>query len=492
MRTRIAGPNQSIRFVPYRIPSGPQPPGEVVAEAEEEDGHLQRRPASRAWLNRPAWIDGGVNPPQFYITIEEINATLRAHGYPPRSTIPEQAQPTAVEDPIALPVMPQRDTTTGVVPVALPKQTEVVLGPSVGCIVNVSLMWMAEQPSVQGKRKGATKRTSIDKVQRISVNQASTRRHFIEQCLKVINHDKIYVAGEKQGPSFKLWWKGSGGGKAKAPTIDNDNDWSNILSMMPLHKKDAEILVEFDLAKMGPFRAAESPPSDTAAAGEAGTHVPRVSQFSNEDQLHGELILKLKKTWPCPTHQGEHGNPGHCYIDPTTHIHYGLNPLRLKRWAAAMANHDYSISHPPPDLFDGGSRDVMPLGTGIKPRGRTGARFSDTGVSSDLPTIAALMFLERMSEGHRQPQDQASTPAPSRFARPQRGQELEACLSDFYRTHDIDLRDLESILAIADFTPDIIPDIPVDQLTSMLGIVEGRTRKLQKFCTEWVRSTTSL
>jgi len=51
--------------------------------------------------------------------------------------------------------------------------------------------------------------------------------------------------------------------------------------------------------------------------------------------MHGTFILQLKEKWPCETHQGEHGEPGFCYVDPNSR-HIGLNNRKLKTWAAAI------------------------------------------------------------------------------------------------------------------------------------------------------------
>ena len=62
---------------------------------------------------------------------------------------------------------------------------------------------------------------------------------------------------------------------------------------------------------------------------------PQVENFSDTAQLHGALILELKKKWPCQSHQGEHGQVGHCYVAPSGE-HIRLNALCLKAWAAAI------------------------------------------------------------------------------------------------------------------------------------------------------------
>lgn len=69
--------------------------------------------------------------------------------------------------------------------------------------------------------------------------------------------------------------------------------------------------------------------------------VPQVENFSDTAQLHGSLILELKKKWPCQSHQGEHGQVGHCYVAPSGE-HIRLNALRLKAWAAAIVCSTFS------------------------------------------------------------------------------------------------------------------------------------------------------
>lgn len=60
--------------------------------------------------------------------------------------------------------------------------------------------------------------------------------------------------------------------------------------------------------------------------------------FSTEEQLHGKIIVGLKKKWLCHTHVGEHGDPGYCYVLPVTAEHIGLNNRKLKAWAAAIVS----------------------------------------------------------------------------------------------------------------------------------------------------------
>jgi hypothetical protein len=76
-------------------------------------------------------------------------------------------------------------------------------------------------------------------------------------------------------------------------------------------------------------------------------------------------------------------------------------------------------------------------------------------------------------------------PSPPISPFPSVGSELRACLSDFAEAKGIDLTACEDALLSLELTPDIIPLVPVEQLCSVTGAIEGRIRKLQLFCTEW-------
>jgi hypothetical protein len=68
-----------------------------------------------------------------------------------------------------------------------------------------------------------------------------------------------------------------------------------------------------------------------------GTRVLCIKEFGEDEQLHGRIIIQLKKRWPCTQHQGEHGEPGYCYITPSAE-HVGLNNRKLKIWATAIVS----------------------------------------------------------------------------------------------------------------------------------------------------------
>jgi hypothetical protein len=47
--------------------------------------------------------------------------------------------------------------------------------------------------------------------------------------------------------------------------------------------------------------------------------------------------MQLKRKWTCEKHQGEHGEAGHCYVNPMGE-HVGLNHRKLKLWATAIVS----------------------------------------------------------------------------------------------------------------------------------------------------------
>lgn len=248
------------------------------------------------------------------------------------------------------------------------------------------------------------------------------------------------------------------------------------------------------------------------------TQVPRVDRFSEQAQLHGAIILELKRKWPCAQHKGENGDSGFCYISPNGE-HLGLNSRKLKFWAASIVSSQLyttpthlttisqaaadSTKHKPPNTveFDGvrDGRLIAP-----KPRGRSGPRAQATGSAPNNDATALLMaamipLLSNLSQKrprsvspHRS--SSASAPTKPRDARvmpfplspiPGTGSELRACLSDFAGASGIDITECEEPLMDLELTPDIIPDIPVARLLEVTGTVEGRIRKFQAYCRIW-------
>ncbi|KAI0338966.1 hypothetical protein BDW22DRAFT_1432176 [Trametopsis cervina] len=486
---------------------------------------MDRRPASSTWLNSamPGWVDGAANPPQFYHTVEEMEQTRREHGIfarldraalldPSTETSPShQPSPPAAASRAHSPqpgiVMPPR-LQRSLPPLSLvappcPPVTPVSVAPSPAneglnsangideniqsFLVTVGINYLKPTDKQGRSKQVVAKMTEVNKRERMQLSASTTRVDFITWCLKVHHLHGKYRPGTTSGPRFKIWWNRALGGRTKAPQVDTDHDWSVALTSLLLRKTDTEILAEFDLSNMSGFLHNQplDPTLDNDVELLHGTQVPQLSMFSTEEQLHGKIIVGLKKKWLCHTHVGEHGDPGYCYVLPVTAEHIGLNNRKLKAWAAAIAGHEYSINDPPPQVIDGGSREV-PL---VKARGRTGphATASTSSSSSELISLMTLAMMQQMSslQGTTIQPVQASVSHPP-FANISSGEELRACLMDFRNLKDIDFLPYHDSLLALDFTPDIICDVPASRLSELLGgAVEGKVRKLQAFSKSW-------
>lgn len=103
-------------------------------------------------------------------------------------------------------------------------------------------------------RKAAPKKLKLTKMDTIQLRGIS-RVNFIEAFLKIHALSDNYSPGVHSGPSFKVWWTGSGGGKGGAPSILNDHQFG--VALAALLAKDpsrVQVSVEIDLADMEGFR----------------------------------------------------------------------------------------------------------------------------------------------------------------------------------------------------------------------------------------------
>jgi hypothetical protein len=168
------------------------------------------------------------------------------------------------------------------------------------------------------------------------------------------------------------------GGKAGAPTIETDHQFQVITeALFKKNKKTCQVGVEFDMDTMEGFRirrqvsyiqncgglvliicqvmtwadSNQGPAEDellyrTRVCYSHTPHyvfshfvfqVPQADLFSNQAQLHGTIIMQLKKKWPCQQHRGEHGEDGHCYVNANRE-HIGLNNRKVKIWAWSIVS----------------------------------------------------------------------------------------------------------------------------------------------------------
>ncbi|KAI0683134.1 hypothetical protein BC835DRAFT_1396910, partial [Cytidiella melzeri] len=322
--------------------------------------------------------DGGVEPPQFYHTTEEINATRYSWGHEPWPPLPEpprdlSQQPhggrlmspfvlagNVTQHRALLPGDSQVSTNTPApnAPAPALEASRDEYNVHVGLTRKVTV----QKPSTRGTRSQVS-RTTVTKADRVAINATTTRAQFIEACLKIHDPQPKYAAGPVSGPRFSLWWTGSAGGKPKASSIDDDRNFASSLKMLLekiAGKKDkkaqVEVSVEFDLDNMEGFCIETMAPA-IDLHGPTGTQVPHVEQYTEDQQLHGGIILTLKKEWPCNKHNGDHGEPAYCYVPKDSNDHYGLSARKLKFWSAAIASHEYTKFEPPPSVLDGGTRD---------------------------------------------------------------------------------------------------------------------------------------
>ncbi|KJA18810.1 hypothetical protein HYPSUDRAFT_118568, partial [Hypholoma sublateritium FD-334 SS-4] len=489
---------------------------------------IRKRPASEGWLLNPSWIDGGVEPPQFYYEHSEMDQTLREHGIDPSS----RSLPTAsaMYDQLSSRITP---TPPAPIPSLLTSELT-TFQPSNsgdlpdasrdGHLVNICLVFalpVAAAPT--NSRRGASTAAAKKKGQTIKMDnivlEGICRVDFIKAFLSTHGLADKFSPGIHSGPPFKLWWKGSSGGKSGAPSIQTDGDFDIALAalLQKSNKGKVQVSVEIDLDHMDGYRITPTVSIHEASTDEElvyGTRVPKVQDFSEDVQLHGQFIVEIKKRWPCQTHQSEHGQAGHCYIPPHGE-HVRLNPYRFKLWAAAIAAGD-ATKHEPPNIpaFDGARDGRM---NGPKSRGRTGPRGQGSSLATSpdahspdqtvhiaqqlmgfltalVPLITTKDTRKRTLSGtssspvkYSTPKRQNTSSAPIPDSPiPERGSEVNDCLLSFQKHDGHDLLSYASALVLEDYTPDIIPFIADTDLAAILdGVSKGTIVKFKLFCKSW-------
>lgn len=132
----------------------------------------------------------------------------------------------------------------------------------------------------------------------------------------------------------------------------------------------------------------------------------------------------------------------------------------------------------------------------MKSRGRNGPWLSGSSTQVDPTTVllAAVTSLITSQIASKSVTASSEPSTPTRhhhraFAPlspiPAAGTEIHSCLSAFLDSQGIDLRGSEDVLSMLELTPDIIGDVPVLRLCSLLDVVEGRAMKFQSFSRDW-------
>jgi hypothetical protein len=220
-------------------------------------------------------LDGGVNPPRYYYTHEEIDDTLQFWGgllTPPPTEVTREAEPPQISPSPLLPTLP--------LPLTLDLVNSARLGGEArrnnqavasGHIVNVTLVYSIPAAPTTGRGKApGPKKSKIMKMDNIQLESIS-RTDFIKAFLATHGLAETFSPGPHSGPDFKLWWAGMrrvilyfflhqsdifhSGGKAGAPSIQTDHQFGIAHDALLKKSKASTIInVEFDVDTMEGFR----------------------------------------------------------------------------------------------------------------------------------------------------------------------------------------------------------------------------------------------
>ncbi|KAJ7870011.1 hypothetical protein B0H13DRAFT_1896382 [Mycena leptocephala] len=253
-----------------------------------------RRP-SAGWLVNPAWIDGGLDPPQFYHTQEDILSTL--YIYNPLHHYFTAPAPALAPAPPAPGVY-----ATGKVGVDFPRPQEeeedtvdatqliTFLAPSeTSYQVNVSVKYSAPDKLSRGM-KVVIKKYQDSKFGMIDI-AGMDRCTFVQSTLAIHPFGADYSPGVHQGPPFKISWTGSPGGKSGAVTIDNDQEWEVAAAALKRKNTKPAVHVEYNLDNMAGYRVRKRPHSPDGGSDDPellhGTKVPHLDNYSPQTQVNG-------------------------------------------------------------------------------------------------------------------------------------------------------------------------------------------------------------
>ncbi|KAH8832105.1 hypothetical protein DL96DRAFT_1706489 [Flagelloscypha sp. PMI_526] len=453
---------------------------------------------SSGWLHWPAHIDGGVYPARSYTDKSAAN-TLSYYKH----LLPTAASPGMEIEVISHPSLPKEKQAS--IPVPTKSSLDIA-----SLLTSVALVTTTRKPPTGRAQKATVKREQTVKVENIPIASLD-RKGFIYAVLHVHSLDHDYAPGEHNGPSFKLSWTSSVGGKGNAPTIDTEHDWETAKAAL-LRKKLAtvQVYVELDLKVMHANAVKVKRgigAVDTDKELTFGSKVPRLDAYSAMEQQEGAIALELRKQHKCDIHLGEHGQPGCCFVRPDGE-HERMTNRKIKVWGAAIRAHNATKNEPPNSIDFDGVREV-------RPRGRNGpctANLANSSPTADLGALlmaATVLLLTNLLSQQTASMSAAALPStpsqmgdlcalpctPGTVARippatppspiPAKGDELKECLFDFFAHKEIDLRGSFSALSALDLMPDILYDVPVERLVEITGGIEGQIHKLRIFSKSW-------
>ncbi|KAH6909709.1 hypothetical protein BKA70DRAFT_1425424 [Coprinopsis sp. MPI-PUGE-AT-0042] len=323
------------------------------------------------------------------------------------------------------------------------------------------------------------KKKSTSKVANHSIFDTD-RADMVNALLFAHDLHKEFQAGERVGPKLKIWWTGVS--KSLASTVNTDADWKEVRSSLQRKTEKARnmpnVYVEIQCDDLKGFRVSPSTaeitglgplPSEFGDDPFAEVVTEQSTVFTAKARLHGDIILELKKLWPCSCHLGENGGQGYCYISGNPdREHVKLTNYRLRVWAAACANLEATKHEPPATLAFDGPDNGLPA---IQPRGKKGPGPSTLtptpSTSSSADTLVGLVLGKLLSDRQSSPryhpyQTPARRPVPVSPPRQlmspaaPEGMELENCLASFLHHEGIDFTSHASTLLALDLTPDIL------------------------------------
>ncbi|KAF5310769.1 hypothetical protein D9619_007649 [Psilocybe cf. subviscida] len=437
-----------------------------VVSNDEDQARLPRdsRRPSESWLNKPAWMDGSSDPPILFHSMEEINATLRRFGRNSAGQVvqhEEHSTPTPVALPAPAPLTPSLvPSATTHYHVEQPATVISTNVPRIPYYVQVTVARTVTIPAT-GRTKAATKKDKLTKMESIVLDGIS-RVDFLKEALKVHGLSSEY------SPDFEI-----------------------ALEALFAKRGKVHVYADLDLDGMEGFRIRPMLPSTMSSrAGDENdelayglVYVPKVADFDEALQIQGTFILQLKQKWVCEKHQGEHGEPGHCYVNGSG-AHIRLNPRRLKEWAAAWAAGEVTKHEPPNTASFDGARDGRLSST--KVRGQSGPR---APVAAPSTSDDILRFMASVGPALAEISHSPGRPVSKRSKvvspLPENGRQLQMCLRQFFEAHNIDLMMHEGALAENDYSPDIIPFVADADLAVIFKVTNGIVLKFKKFCKQW-------
>ncbi|KAI0746417.1 hypothetical protein C8Q80DRAFT_1219859 [Daedaleopsis nitida] len=295
---------------------------------------------SEGWLLNLVYIDGGRNPPQFYADVDESNANHAAAGYPPVVFGPPPiAGPSHAPLAQAVPP-PQLEAATPNTPANKKDDPPCSLNTgSARHLVSMTVLYTVAAATGCSTR-GSTKKSKPKKTcksDHIWLETASWAE-FIQAALAIHKLGEQYCSSAHPGLAMKVWWTGSGGGKSGASVTDTDHEFKFMhTKILRCNKGTCKVNAEFDLDGMEGYCIRKRPLTALDLADN--------DKGLNRGDKH---------------HLGEHGEPGHCYIDAIGK-HLGLNMCKLKLREAAIMGHYSSdcaaydaIKHHTPNKSDFG------------------------------------------------------------------------------------------------------------------------------------------